>query len=73
MPDDPEKPPNKRVDELVTEITDEMWKFLKVREMPKVRSNKIITYLIKRIAILETENENLNKEIDKIRSFLVID
>jgi hypothetical protein len=61
MPDPPIKPPNKRINELVTEITNVMWGHLKVKEMPKVRDNKMITFLIRKLAILEARIEELEK------------
>jgi hypothetical protein len=61
MPDIPIKPPNKRKTELITKITQEMWDFFEVKEMPKVRENKVITYLISKIAELEERIEKLEK------------
>jgi hypothetical protein len=61
MPDVPIKPINKRIEELITKITQEMWRFFKVKEMPKVKENKVITYLIKKIAELEERIEKLER------------
>jgi len=61
MPDLPIKPPNKRVDELTTEITLDIFEKFKTESDLQKRNNEIITYLIKQIAILKANTELIGK------------
>jgi hypothetical protein len=66
MPRPEEKPPNKRVDELVTEITNEMWSEFEIKEHPQIRDDKITTFLIRKIAEFRAFNEILEERLNEI-------
>lgn len=66
MPDVPIKPPNKRVNELVTEITEEMWDTFNLSEHPDIRNEKVISFWIRKIAETRAVNEILQQKIDEI-------
>lgn len=66
MPRPEEKPPNKRVDDLITKITLEYWE--KFKHLPSKskddlhkRDSEMITALIKELAIEKAKNEILSK------------
>ena len=66
MPRPEEKPPNKRVDELVTEITAYYWDVYskmpcKTSHEIQKRDSDMITALVKELAIERAKNEILSK------------
>lgn len=62
MPDDPELPPNKRVQEIVTELTDEIRKEFKTGEHPQIRSRKEVDFILKKLAYIMAQIEMLNEK-----------
>ena len=44
---------NTRVNELVTEITGNLWELLDNPEHPRIRDLKVVTFIIKKLAKLE--------------------
>ena len=44
---------NPRIDELVTEITGNLWELLDNPEHPRIRDLKVVTFIIKKLAKLE--------------------
>lgn len=73
MPDPPIKPPNKRVGEINSELTESLWKELKPGEKLDIRNKKEVNFLLHEIAELRAENEMLWAEINRIKDFLVLD
>lgn len=73
MPDPPIKPPNKRVAEINSELTESLWKELKPGEKLDIRNKKEVNFLLHEIAELRAENEMLWAEINRIKDFLVLD
>ena len=68
MPRPEEKPPNKRVDELVSEITNEMWGEFEIKEHSTIRNDKMTTFLIRQIAEIRACNESLEDKLNEILS-----
>ena len=62
MPDDPELPPNKRVADKITELTNEIRKDFKTGEHPKVRNHKEIDFILKKLAYIMVQIEILNEK-----------
>ena len=65
MPDSPNKPPNKRVAEINSDLTDKLWRNLKPGEKLEIRNRKEVNYLLHEIAelraIIEILVEKLNE------------
>jgi hypothetical protein len=61
MPRPEEKPPNKRVEEIVSEITNEM-----MEEMPQIEDDEISKFFIRQIAECRAVNEVIQKELNEI-------
>jgi len=57
MPREEELPPSKRVSEITTQLTLELHDGFTASESSEIRNNKVITFLIKQIAILKAEIE----------------
>ena len=65
MPDQPIKPPNKRVAEINSELTDKLWKELKPGEKLDVRNRKEVNYLLHEIAELKAIIEILVEKLNE--------
>lgn len=65
MPNPGTKPPNKRVDEIKTELTAKLWDNFEIKEPKDNRDNKILTFLIAEIAYLKAQNELIFNELHK--------
>jgi len=63
MPRVEQLPPN--VAKITTELTLELSETFDINESKEIRDNKIVTYLIKQIAILENEIKELKNELSK--------
>lgn len=63
MPRVEQLPPN--VAKITTELTLELSETFNINESKEIRDNKIVTYLIKQIAILENEIKELKNELSK--------
>lgn len=65
MPDPPIKPPNKRVAEINSELTDKLWKNLKPGEKLDIRTRKEVNYLLHEIAELKAIIEILVEKLNE--------
>ena len=50
------------MEELISELTEEMWDTFRINEHKDVRLDKMITFLIRKIAILQLEINKLKAE-----------
>ncbi len=66
MPDKPIKPPNKDVEEQITKMTIEMWDSFKLTEKKEKRDEKIVSFLIKKLAEVMVQNRKLEQQINEI-------
>lgn len=54
---------NSRIDDLVTEITGNLWELLDSPEHPKIRDLKVVTFIIRKLAELEYKIEQHDAEL----------
>ena len=73
MPDDQELPPNKRVAEIMTKLSNEISEHYRHSDRNDIKNVKKFNFVLHKLAKQIAINEMLWDEINKIKGFLVLD